>query len=153
MTVLARLEQRADDAARQAERLRRMVELARELGDDGLTELITLLGSEQPTNGDGNGHTAPAEQDAPRGRDAIRQIVRERPGIWTYAELEAEMQQRGWFVSRSALEAAAKRLCDDNGEGRRIGKGRYVFPANHGEVDDESDPSDGALIPFIPSST
>jgi hypothetical protein len=30
------------------------------------------------------------------------------------------------------LEAAAKRLCDENREGRRIGKGRYVFPADHG---------------------
>ena len=43
------------------------------------------------------------------------------------------MVRRGWFTSDSGLEAAAKRLCDSNREGRRIGKGRYVFPANHGE--------------------
>jgi hypothetical protein len=57
------------------------------------------------------------------------------------------MVREGWFVSDSGLEAAAKRLCDLNGEGRRIGKGRYVFPADHGEGDAiESDRSGAALI-------
>ena len=60
------------------------------------------------------------------------------------------MLRRGWFTSDNGLEAAAKRLCDFNGEGRRVGKGRYVFPANHGEEDAiESDPSDGAMIPSM----
>ena len=151
MTVLERLEQEAEEATNKAARLNRIVELARELGDEGLSELAEWIGAESTngaTNGNGHGHGPAVAPDAPRGREAVRIIVRERPGIWTYQELHAEMERRGWFTTRSGLEAAAKRLCDSNGEGRRIGKGRYVFPANHGEEDAiESNPSDGALIP------
>lgn len=154
MTVLARLEQEAEEAAKKAARLNRIVELARELGDDGLAELAEWFSSESENgttngNGNGNGHTAvTAAPNAPRGRAAVRIIVRERPGIWTYQELRVEMQRREWFTTDSGLEAAAKRLCD-SGEGRRLGKGRYAFPANHGEEDTiESDRSGGAMIPF-----
>jgi hypothetical protein len=150
MTALARLQEQAAEATRQAERLNKMVELARELGDEGLAELVALVGPQAgKTNRNGNGHT-PVATDAPRGREAVRRIVRERPGIWTLADLRAEMEKRGWFTSRSGLEAAAKRLCDVNGEGRRLGPGRYMFPADHEEVKRESDPSDGAMIPLTP---
>ncbi|MGH3020697.1 MAG: hypothetical protein ACRDNR_11130 [Gaiellaceae bacterium] len=151
MTVLSRLEQRAAEASRRAERLDKMVTLARELGDDGLAELVELLGApDAVANGNGNGHTTKSTPDAPRGRDAVRRIVRKRPGIWTLTELRAEMIERGWFTSQSGLEAAAKRLCEINGEGRRLGSGRYMFPADHEEVERESDPSDGAMIPLTP---
>ncbi len=151
MSALELLEGQAEQATRQAERLNRMLELARELGDDGLAELVALVGPTAPpegkTNGNGNGHAAPA--DGPRGREAVRIIVGKRPGIWTLAELQDAMVAEDWFTSKSALDAAVKRLCEVNGEGRRIGKGRYMFPANHGEEDAiESDPSDGAMIPF-----
>jgi hypothetical protein len=146
--AIAELESRADEAERQAARLRKMVDLARELGDEGLSELVSLLSTPDTNGGNGNGHGA-EDADVPRGRAAVRIIVRERPGIWTLSELRAEMERRGWFTSAKGLEAAAKRLCDVNGEGRRLGRGRYVFPANHGEEDAiESDPSDGAMIPL-----
>jgi hypothetical protein len=153
VSVLDRLAQEADEATKKAERLNRIVQLANELGEDGLAELVEWISVEGETNGNGNGHShehaAPANPDAPRGRDAVRRIVSKRAGIWTLAELRAEMEARGWFTSANGLEAAAKRLCDVNGEGRRVGRGRYVFPANHGEEDAiESDPSDGATIPF-----
>jgi len=150
MTVLDRIERQAQEAAETAARMERMAKVVRELGEDGLAELVALINLTPPTNGkgNGNGHAAPAVR-VPKGREAVRIIVRERPGIWTYQELRAEMERRGWFTSHNGLEAAAKRLCDSNGEGRRIGKGRYVFPANHGEEDAiESERSDGALIPF-----
>lgn len=147
MTVLDRIEQQAREAAEKAARMTKMAEVARELGEDGLTELLAFLTAEEPTNGNGNSH-ANDKADAPRGRAAVRLIVSDRPGIWTYQDLRAEMERREWFTTDSGLEAAAKRLCD-SGEGRRLGKGRYVFPANHGEEDAiESDPSDGAMIPF-----
>lgn len=147
MTVLDRIEQQAQEAAETAARMEKMAKVVRELGEDGLAELLALINESVPANGNGNGHAARAGR-VPKGREAVRIIVRERPGIWTYQELRAAMEQRGWFTSDNGLEAAAKRLCDFNGEGRRIGKGRYVFPANHGEEDAiESDPSDGALIP------
>jgi hypothetical protein len=148
--AIARLEQQAEEAARQAERLEKMLALARELGDEGVSEMVALLAPAESngTNGNGNGKSrAPRKSNKTRGRDAIRVIVAKRPGIWTFAQLKDEMVREGWFVSDSGLEAAAKRLCDLNGEGRRIGKGRYVFPADHGEGDAiESDRSGAALI-------
>jgi hypothetical protein len=145
--VLAKLEREAEEATRLAERRKKIVELARALGDDGLSELVALIGPDASTNGNGNGNGHKADPDAPRGRKALRIIVRERPGVWTLSALRTEMEVRGWFTSASGLEAAAKRLCDVNGEGRRIGRGRYVFPANHGEEDAiESDRSDAAMI-------
>jgi hypothetical protein len=146
--VVEKLRQRAEEAAQEADRARKLADLADELGEDGLAELAALLATEAPhTNG--NGHRAePSDPDAPRGREAVRRIVAERPGIWTLAELREELKRRGWFTSARALEAAVKRLCNVNREGKRIGKGRYVFPANHGEeVTDETDASDGATIP------
>jgi hypothetical protein len=59
------------------------------------------------------------------------------------------MVARGWFTSQSGLEAAVKRLCAVNKEGRHTGRrGEYVFPTDFEEVERESDPSDGALIPL-----
>lgn len=149
MTVLARLEQEAEEATTKAARLNRIVELARELGDEGLSELAAWIGSESENGNTNHSYVpVPVAPGAPRGRKAVRIIVSERPGIWTYKDLRDEMQRRDWFTTDSGLEAAVKRLCDSNREGRRIGKGRYVFPANHGEEDAiESDRSDGALIP------
>ena len=154
MTVLQRLAQEAEEATQRADRLTRIVQLANELGEEGLAELVEWIAAERTAsapndNGNGNGHAVPADPEAPRGRDAVRIIVRERPGVWTLAELRAEMEARGWFTSATGLEAAAKRLCSVNGEGRRTGRGQYVFPADHGEEDViESDPSDGAVIPL-----
>jgi len=148
VTVLTRLEQQAEEATNKAARLNRMVEIARELGEDGLSELAEWISAESVAattngnghvNGNGNGVVA---SGSPRGRKAVRIIVRKRPGIWTYQELRAEMQQREWFTTDSGLEAAAKRLCD-SGEGRRLSKGQYVFPANHGEEDIDEMFADG----------
>jgi hypothetical protein len=149
MTVLERIERQAEEASRQADRLTKIAALVRELGEDGLQELLGVLEEERPeSNGNGNGHK-PETLKEPRGREAIRLIVRERPGIWTLRELRAEMKARGWYTSDTGVEAAAKRLCDVNLEGRRIGRGRFVFPSNYGEEGViESDASDGATIPF-----
>ena len=146
MSVVAKLERRAEDAAKEAARLARMVELARELGDEGVAELVTLLGSETSNgNGHTNGNGHPPAEKAPRGREAIRRIVRERPGVWTLAELRAEMKRRGWFTSNKGVEVAVVRLCDA-GECRRDGKGRYVFPASHGEEVAIVGPASGAAM-------
>ena len=149
MTVLERIERQAEEASRQADRLTKIATLVRELGDDGLEELLAVLEAEKPKNGNGkNGH-GPKPADEPRGREAVRLIVRERPGMWTFRELKEEMLRRGWFTSDTGLEAAAKRLCRVNKEGRHVGKGRYVFPADYGkEGVIESDASGGATIPL-----
>lgn len=146
--VVTHLRERAEEAAQQAERLRKMVALADELGEEGLAELAALIAPGE-TNGNGNGtvDTATATPATPKGREAVRIIVARRPGIWTLQDLRAEMEREGWFTSRAGLEAAVKRLCTVNREGQRIGAGRYVFPANHGEEDAiESLPSGVAMI-------
>jgi hypothetical protein len=135
--VVARLKERAEEAERQAARLRKMVELVDEWGEEGLAELAALIA---PGETNGNGHSTAINGDSlkdvtnePRGRAAVRIIVRRRPGPWTMQQLRAEMEREGWFTSASGLEAAVKRLCKENGEGRRLGRGRYVFPADYGE--------------------
>ena len=149
-SVIAQLEERAEEATRQADRLRKMVELARELGDEGLAELAVLIAPAETnghTNGNGNGHATRAKPDGPRGREAVRLIVKERPGLWTLKELRAEMEQRGWFTSPKGLDVAVKRLAD-KGEGRRVGVGQYEFLVDGKEGAIEGDASDGALIPL-----
>jgi hypothetical protein len=147
-TLLVRLETSAAEAEQLAERRRKMVEMARELGDDGIRELMALIDADEPLTAEqnGNGHPKPGPT-IPRGREAVRQIVRERPGRWTLGQLRDEMVARGWFTTAKGLEAAAKRLCDIDGEGRWLGRGQYVFPADHGkEGAIESDRSDAAMI-------
>jgi hypothetical protein len=152
--VVETLEQRAEAAEQQAVRLRKMVDLARDLGEQGLAELVALIAAEPSVvdgGANGNSHSPKRRVDGPRGREAVRIIVRERPGVWTLKELRAEMETRGWFTSASGLEAAVKRLCSLNGEGKRDGHGRYVFPANHGEEGAiESERSGVAMITSPP---
>jgi hypothetical protein len=151
--VVEKLEERAVEAERDAARLRKMVEFAAEVGEEGLAELVALIDSGELGNGHktDNGNSPTPTPGIPRGREAVRRIVERRPGVWTLAELRAEMKREGWFTSAKGLEAAAKRLCDVNREGRRIGRGRFVFPANHGEEDGiESDRSGAAMIASQP---
>jgi hypothetical protein len=151
ISPVATLRERAEDAERKAERFRQMAEFAEKLGEEGIAEFVSMIeASGIPTNGNGKSHDS--DEKIPRGREAVRQIVSERPGIWTLKDLRAEMERRQWFTSRKGLEVAAHRLCVD-GEGKRIGRGRYLFPAEDGdvigkEVEREIDPSDGAMIPF-----
>jgi hypothetical protein len=65
----------------------------------------------------------------PRGREAVRNIVADRQGVWTISELKEEMLRRGWFTSQKGLEVAITRLCNSK-EARRVGRGRYDFSTN-----------------------
>ena len=146
MAIADVLAQRADEAAQQADRLRKAAELAQQLGDEGLRELLALVAPEQHTNGKANGSGHHVSRSEPRGREAVRLIVGERPGIWTLTELREEMQAREWFTSRNGLEAAVKRLCV-SGEARRLSPGRFIFPANHGEEASHEQELGGAMFP------
>jgi hypothetical protein len=139
--LLARLpdlERQAEEYERKARALRQVVQGMRELNGD-LSLLFPDTAIITPA-------VATADDPGPRGRDALRTIVAERPGVWTLTDLIAEMQQRGWFTSRKAVDVAVKRLCR-SGEARRIGMGRYMFPADGGEEGTiESHLSDVAMI-------
>lgn len=126
MTDIANLEREAEAAERRAVALRRFVEVARDLGNEGLAEVMGLLS--ERANGNGRANGSPGQSpDKPAGRAAIRIIVRERPGVWTLDELKAEMKLRDWFTSDKGVEAAVSRLCRVNQEGKRLGKGRVKF--------------------------
>jgi hypothetical protein len=150
--VVTMIEREAEEAERRAAAFRKIAEAARDLGDEGLAHIRNLV--ELPNENGSNGHVAdepkasPAPAaDMPRGREAVRRIVSKRPGIWTLADLREEMKRLGWFTSAKAVEVAVTRLCDLDREGRRVGKGRYLFPANYGEEDAiESDASGVAMI-------
>jgi hypothetical protein len=106
------------------------------LGDE---RLRVLLAPVLNGNDDGRGHDSaevtvtaphdpPARGDGPRGREGVRLIVGERPGVWTLADLRAEMKRRGWYTSDKAVAVAVTRMCA-KGEARHAGTGRYEFPA------------------------
>jgi hypothetical protein len=135
---LAKLTREMEAAERRAALLRKQIEIVREVGVEGVAD---MLGLKVTTNGNGNGHAKPTngtgaetagtvpvavEEKTPRGREAVRIIVRERPGVWTLQRLRAEMKRRGWFTSNKAVEVAVTRLMA-LGECRRVGKGRYDF--------------------------
>jgi hypothetical protein len=135
MTLTAALEEHVVALERDALVLRKLLEAAEELGEE---RLRTLLGPVLNGNGNGNGNghnvhdaepkavSEPVADDGPRGREAIRFIVSERYGLWTLAELRAEMKRRTWFTSNKGVDVAVTRMCA-NGEARRVGKGRYEF--------------------------
>ena len=126
-TLTASLEEQAEALERDALALRKLSEAARELGEDRVRVLLGPM-----LNGNGNGHVSEPEampepvDDGPRGREAVRLIVRERPGLWSLVDLRAEMKRRGWFTSNKGVDVAVTRLCR-SGEARRVGKGRYEF--------------------------
>jgi hypothetical protein len=124
---------------RRAAALRKLMEAAEELGPDGIAELLSVP---YAANGHANG-TDPAnatndveKEDVPlgsenggkppRGRDAIRRIVRPRPGVWLLKDLREAQKRDGTFTSNKATEVAVTRL-EALGECRRVGKGRYEF--------------------------
>jgi hypothetical protein len=134
MTLVGTLEQEAEALERDAAAVRKLAEAARDLGEE---RVAVLLATMKNRNGHhtGNGHEATeqshvtpsdSQQGVPQGREAIRLIVHERPGIWTLAKLRAEMRRRGWFTSNKGVDVAVTRLAA-SGEARRVGRGRYEF--------------------------
>ena len=152
MTLVGTLEKQAEALERDAAAVRKLVDAARDLGEERVAVLLApMLGHNG--NGNGNGHAIqepkaapPPVENTPRGREAVRLIVQERPGVWTLAKLRAEMKRRGWFTSNKGVDVAVTRLAAD-GEARRVGRGRYeFFDPNGKEGASESEPSDAAMI-------
>lgn len=77
----------------------------------------------------------------PKGMQAIRRLVAERPGIWTLREFHEEFLTRGWQHTddkrkfHAAVDSAVYRL-SDLGEGRKVAPGTFEFPVpdEHQEV-------------------
>jgi hypothetical protein len=144
MTLIGALEQQAEAMERDAAAMRKLMEAARDLGEERVAALLAPMVARGANGhaGTGNGHTNgeavptlavvsdPVEtaDEEPRGRQAVRMIVHERPGVWTLADLHAEMKRRGWFTSNKAVDVAVTRLVRSQ-EARHVGLGRYEFLA------------------------
>jgi len=133
MSLVETLEQQAEALERDATAVRKLVDAARDLGEERVAALLApMLGRNGNSygngNGNGNGHkaTETTEEAPPRGRAALRQIVHGRPGLWTLRELRVEMKRRGWFTSNKGVDVAVQRLVA-SGEARRVSQGRYEF--------------------------
>jgi len=134
MTLVGTLEMQAEALEREAAAFRKLIEAARDLGEERVAAILAPMASQNGNGGtNGNGHVATADvplaeahDDDPRGREAIRRIVGVRPGVWALAEIRVEMKRRGWFTSNKGVDVAVTRMCR-NGEARRVGKGRYEF--------------------------
>jgi hypothetical protein len=113
---------------RDAGAMRKLVEAARELGEERVRDLLapTMTGNHNGHVGEGPLPVPVPTEDGPRGREAVRRIVHERPGVWTLTKLRAEMKRREWFTSNKGVDVAVTRLVA-SGEARRVGKGRYEF--------------------------
>ena len=116
---LPELEREAEGHEQKARALRQIIEGVRTLNG----EAARLFGS-------ANGN-APLHVDAPRGREAVRRIVAQRPGVWRVRDIKREVKLRGWPSSPTAIETAVKRL-QEGGEAEWISKGVYQFPPNGG---------------------
>lgn len=60
----------------------------------------------------------------PRGREAVRIIAAEQPGVWKVKDIKDEILRRGWPDPGTGAEAALKRLAAA-GEAERVGHGTY----------------------------
>lgn len=125
--AVARAAEERDEAERRREALEKIAEGLRALNGHAADALAT-----DPSLS----FALPVERlpKAPRGREAIRLVVGERPGIWTLAEIREELKRHGWFTSNKAVEVAAKRLRQNN-EARFIRPGVYEFGVESEERD------------------
>jgi hypothetical protein len=71
-------------------------------------------------------HTERENKAHPVGRAAVREIVGERPGLWSLRDITNEAVRRGWATNRKPIEVAVHRMTKA-GEARRVSHGRYRF--------------------------
>lgn len=95
---LADAERQAAEATRTAEALRKIIDGVQALnghaGDVRLSPPVIAAMAQAIPPEDVNEMI-----DGPRGREAVRLITAERPGVWALSDLRAEMKRRGWFTS------------------------------------------------------
>jgi hypothetical protein len=79
--------------------------------------------------------------ESPRGRDAVRRVMQERPhDVWRLTSLVGEITRRGWIDPEardpaSAIRVAARRLAD-TGEIEKVGTGRYRLVSGRSDAEE-----------------
>src|SRR5712691_11221486 len=122
-------EREAEEHERKARALRQIIEGVRSLNGEA-----ARLFSVEAGNGAIHMRTKQYSPDeGPRGREAVRLIVRERPGRWKTSDIKEQVKRRGWPSSPTAIDTAIKRM-EANGEAERKDKGVYVFRVEGEEV-------------------
>ncbi len=114
-------------ARKRADALTKIIEGVRELNGHASSIALPLFEPEPQY---------PVDENAPRGREAVRRVIEDRPGVWTLVELVEALRGRGWLKNRKATEVAVHRLLAA-GEARRVGHGVYEFPAPTASQEDE----------------
>jgi hypothetical protein len=134
-------EREAEVFEQKARALRQMVEAVRVLNGDAarllLFEVERPVGTNQYATGNG-----------PRGRQAVRAIVTERPGAWLVKDIKRINRERGWPSADDGIEQAVSRMARA-GEAIKVRgrRGLYRFGINDGEEGAvESDASGAAMI-------
>ena len=127
-------------AERRAAALRKLMEAAEQLN------VIVYIAPNGNGSGNGNGTaTEPTERvadepvrEGPRGRAAVRAVVRDKPTkTWTISALARELLRRGWTAStdiervQHALGESLRRMVID-GEAIRVRPGVYKFTDGQG---------------------
>ncbi len=128
--VIADFESQAARRERQIERLQGEALALREIANG----MRTLLGEAPQGNSGEEGATATPPRSSgmrPEGMEAVRRIMSDG-GIWTAAQLLAEMKKRGWESRGSKnpirpTEAAINRLWKVKMEIERVGRGQYRY--------------------------
>jgi len=105
---IPQMEREAEQLEERADALRQLVAALRRVYADSVAV---------SSNGNGTGHTG----DGPRGREAVLQIMSDRPmGMWSIKSIVRENRARKWPSSDKAIENAVHRLHNDG----RLGKVR-----------------------------
>lgn len=112
-------EREAERFEEKARALRQMIESVRVLNGDAAR--IFAMGEVQRTN-------QYSTDEGPRGRDAVRRITAEKPGLWRVADIKKVNRERGWPSSPAALDTAVARLAA-SGHAVKVKKGIYRFGA------------------------
>jgi hypothetical protein len=120
VTRIPEWEREAVKFEEKARALRQLIEAVQVLNGDAarLLSVRSLSGSNQYSN-----------ESGPRGRDAVRQITAERPGLWFIRDIKKINRERGWPSKDGSIETAVFRM-SQKGEAHSAGKkGLYRFGA------------------------
>jgi hypothetical protein len=144
MTKIPEWEREADEHERKARALRQIIEGVRTLNGDAERLFGGMAGGN--TSGGMTVSRSAMIGLGPRGREAVRMIAVEQPGVWKVKDLKDEILRRGWPDPGTGTEAALKRLAAA-GEAERIGHGTYKIGRVQHEPADAAPASEEVELP------
>jgi hypothetical protein len=128
-------ERQADIFEQKAHALRQMAEAVRVLNGDAARLFaveaaggIQAEGTLDEKHGGRLGINQYSTAHGPRGREAVRQIVADRPGLWLVKDIKRINRERGWPSDDAGIETAVIRMAKKGDAVKVRGrKGVYTF--------------------------